>query len=385
MNQKDYLLTQHNNGEEKLSDLGKNRSFTTLKTNQSMTVKSKQLDTLPYNSNNRQKRQGHRLGLLCLFLLILFFLGWYFGLRFGAINYTHRQVLKILQNPLTNSAVQDVIFDLRLPRTIAAILVGAAMAVAGAIMQGVTRNPIADPGLLGINAGAGLALILGYAIFDAMHYSLIMLFCLLGSSLAAFLIFGLSYQPRRGYHQIRLILAGAMVSTLFSAIGQAITIYFNLSTTVIGWQAGGLGQVNWKMLALIAPLIIFGLILAQFLSHQLTILSLDETVAKSLGQNTLAVTLGLLALVLLLSAASVAIIGTVSFVGLIIPHFIKMFVGKDYRQLLPLTALSGATFMLWVDLFCRTLKPPTETPISAVVSIIGLPCFLWLIRRGRNL
>ncbi len=258
------------------------------------------------------------------------------------------------------------------------------MAQAGAMMQGITRNPIADPGLLGINAGAGLALIVAYALFGGLHYSQILLICLLGSCLAAGLVFGLAYQVQKGYNQLRLILSGAMVASLFSAIGQAITIYFDLSTAVIGWQAGGLVQVNWKMLAIIAPLIIIGLILAQLFSHQLTILSLNETVAKNLGQRTLLMTLVLLGIVLLLSASAVALVGSLSFIGLIIPHFIRMFTGKNYKLLLPLTAFAGASFLIWVDLVCRSINPPVETPISAVISIIGLPCFLWLIRKEKH-
>ena len=278
-----------------------------------------------------------------------------------------------------------MIFDLRLPRTVAAILVGAAMAQAGSIIQGVTRNPIADPGLLGINAGAGLALIVGYAVFGSMHYSLTLLVCLIGAVIAACLIFGIAYHPKKGYQQIRIILAGAMISTLFSSLGQAVTLYFDLSKAVIGWQAGGLAQINWKMLGIISPVIIIGLILAQLLAHQLTILSLDETVAKSLGQKTFLITISLLGIVVALSAAAVALVGSLAFVGLIIPHCIKICVGKDYRVILPLTAFAGSTFMLWVDLISRTINPPAETPLSAIISIVGLPCFLWLMRKGENL
>ncbi|MGT2754290.1 FecCD family ABC transporter permease [Streptococcus ovis] len=323
--------------------------------------------------------------LVFFLILSLFTLGVYVGLRFGAISYSHQQLLEVLHHPMTNSPIQDVVIDLRLPRTIAAILVGAAMAEAGAIMQGVTRNAIADPGLLGINAGAGLALIISYALFGGLHYTQILLVCLLGSCLAALLVFGLSYQPNKGYSQLRLILAGAMVATLFSAIGQAITIYFNLSTSVIGWQAGGLIQINWKMLAIITPVILTGLIGAQLLSHQLTIHSLNETVSKSLGQRTVIIFFSLLGIVLLLSAGAVALVGSLSFIGLIIPHVIRMVTGKNYRQLLPLTALAGATFLLWVDIVSRTIHPPAETPISAVISIVGLPCFLWLIQKGERL
>lgn len=338
-------------------------------------------------SHSSRRGAGYLVQPLLIFFIIslLFVIGAYLSLRFGAISYSHQQLVETLRHPMTDSPVQDVVIDLRLPRMVAAILVGAAMAQAGAMMQGITRNVIADPGLLGINAGAGLALILGYAIFGSLHYSQILVICLLGSCLAAGLVFGLSYQVQKGYNQLRLILSGAMVASLFSAIGQAITIYFDLSTAVIGWQAGGLVQVNWEMLAIIGPLIIVGLILAQLFSHQLTILSLNETVAKNLGQRTALMTMVLLGIVLLLSAAAVALVGSLSFVGLIIPHFIRMFTGKNYKMLLPLTAFAGASFLIWVDLVCRSINPPAETPISAVISIIGLPCFLWLIRKEKHL
>ena len=338
-------------------------------------------------SHSSRRGTGYLVQPLLIFFIIslLFVIGAYLSLRFGAISYSHQQLVETLRHPMTDSPVQDVVIDLRLPRMVAAILVGAAMAQAGAMMQGITRNAIADPGLLGINAGAGLALILGYAIFGSLHYSQILVICLLGSCLAAGLVFGLSYQVQKGYNQLRLILSGAMVASLFSAIGQAITIYFDLSTAVIGWQAGGLVQVNWEMLAIIGPLIIVGLILAQLFSHQLTILSLNETVAKNLGQRTAPMTMVLLGIVLLLSAAAVALVGSLSFVGLIIPHFIRMFTGKNYKMLLPLTAFAGASFLIWVDLVCRSINPPAETPISAVISIIGLPCFLWLIRKEKHL
>ena len=338
-------------------------------------------------SHSSRRGAGYLVQPLLIFFIIslLFVIGAYLSLRFGAISYSHQQLVETLRHPMTDSPVQDVVIDLRLPRMVAAILVGAAMAQAGAMMQGITRNVIADPGLLGINAGAGLALILGYAIFGSLHYSQILVICLLGSCLAAGLVFGLSYQVQKGYNQLRLILSGAMVASLFSAIGQAITIYFDLSTAVIGWQAGGLVQVNWKMLTIIGPLIIVGLILAQLFSHQLTILSLNETVAKNLGQRTALMTMVLLGIVLLLSAAAVALVGSLSFVGLIIPHFIRMFTGKNYKMLLPLTAFAGASFLIWVDLVCRSINPPAETPIRAIISIIGLPCFLWLIRKEKHL
>lgn len=322
--------------------------------------------------------------LVFLSIGLLLLIGFYASLRMGAVAFSHKELLTVFQKPFTNSDLQDILIDIRLPRILASLLVGAAMAQAGAIMQGVTRNPIADPGLLGINAGAGLALVLAYAIFGQLHYTWIVLVCLIGSAISACIVFILSYEPKKGYNQMRLILAGAMVSMLFTALGQVITISFDLASTIIGWQSGGLVATNWKMLSILAPIILFGLVLAQLFSHQLTILSLNETVAKSLGQKTFAMTLLLLGIVLLLSASSVALAGVIAFVGLIIPHLIKLMFPRNYRLILPLTAFAGAAFMLWVDLICRTINPPYETPLGAMVSIIGLPCFLWLMKRRQQ-
>lgn len=322
---------------------------------------------------------------LAFFILLLLLIGCYVGLRFGAISYSQDQLFNVLCHPLTDSKLQDVIIDIRLPRMLGAILVGAAMAVAGAMMQGITRNPIADPGLLGINTGAGLALAIASAFSSGLHYTQILLVCLVGSSVSACLVFGLAYQPKKGYNQLRLILAGAMIATLCSSLGQGLTIYFKLAGSIIGWQAGGLIGVNWTMLAYIAPVILLGLVLAQVSAHQLTILSLNETVAKALGQRTLLTTIFLLFIVLLLSASSVALVGSLSFVGLIIPHFVRLFVPRNYQLSLPLTGLTGATFMLWVDIVCRTFNPPYETPLNAIIAVIGLPCFIILIRGRKKL
>ncbi|EIQ81240.1 putative ferrichrome ABC transporter (permease) [Streptococcus canis] len=305
----------------------------------------------------------------------------YCNLRFGAINLSHQDISRIFLGKQGGHKA-TVLLDIRIPRLIAAALVGAALAVSGAIMQGITRNPVADPGLLGINSGAGLALVLAYAFVPHLHYSLIILLSLLGSSLAAALVFGLSYQTGKGYHQLRLVLAGAMVSILLSALGQGITNYFHLANAVIGWQAGGLVGINWQMVTYIAPLILLGLLLAHLLSYQLTILSLSDCQATALGQNTNLISAVFIILVLVLSSAAVAVAGSISFVGLIIPHMIKIFVAKNYRQIIPLSVLLGASFMLWVDFACRNLNPPYETPLSALVSLVGFPCFLWLLRKG---
>ncbi|TWT09894.1 iron ABC transporter permease [Streptococcus sp. sy004] len=312
-------------------------------------------------------------------------LGIYASLRFGAISYSHQELMTILTQPFLDSQAQNIIIDSRFPRLIAACLVGAGLATSGLITQAVTRNPISDPGLLGINAGAGLALVLSYLLMKNLHYSLILLFCLIGASLAALLVFGLAYQKKASNHQIRLILAGAMMTTLFSAIGQAITLANHLSTSIIGWQSGGLVAVNWPMVTFMAPFILVGLGFALLLSHQLNLLNLEKSLSQALGQQMRKTQLLLLAIVLLLSASSVALVGNLAFVGLLIPHLAKLVSKQNYRQLLPLTMLLGASFMVWIDLLCRVINSPYETSLNAVVSLINLPSFLILIRKGQNL
>lgn len=323
--------------------------------------------------------------LVFFILLTSLLLATYLSMRFGAVSYSHKQVWQTLLHPLISTDLQDVIWDIRLPRIVAAACVGAALAQAGTIMQGLTRNPIADPGLLGINAGAGLALVIGYLILPSMHYSFILLFCLVGAVLAAIVVFGLAYQPKQGFQPMRLILVGAMMATLFQTLGQALIIRFHLSSAVIGWQSGGLVATNWKMVTFIAPFILVGMIVAQLFSYQLSIISMNDTLAKSLGQRTKLMSFCLFAIVLILSAAAVALVGSLAFVGLIIPHLMRMVVPRDYRLLLPMSALAGASFLVWVDLVCRTFNPPYETPLNALISMIGFPWFLWLIRKGKHL
>ncbi len=245
------------------------------------------------------------------------------NLSWGQPWYDVPTVLQALWHPQGQEQIQLILWDIRLPRALAALLVGASLAVSGALIQGITRNPIADPGLLGINAGAGLAMAGGYALLGSLHYSQILLLCLLGAGLATGLVLGLAYQPRRSLLPSSLILAGAMVASLFTALGQALTIAFNLATAIIGWQAGGLAATNWQMLGVIAPPIL---------------------------------------------------------IGLIIPHLLRLWMGQSYRYLLPLAGLAGASFLLWCDLLALLLPGP---PLNALVSLLLLPIFLILMRKGQ--
>ncbi|WP_315122024.1 iron ABC transporter permease [uncultured Clostridium sp.] len=277
-----------------------------------------------------------------------------------------------------------VIVNLRMPRVIASALVGASLAVSGAIMQGTTGNPLADSGLLGLNSGAAFALSICFALFPGMSYMQIILFSFLGAALGAGLVNGIASMGKGGQTPIRLVLSGAAVSTLLVALSQGIALYFNVAQSIMFWTIGGVAGSTWEQVRIMLPWIIGGLIGAVALSPSISILSLGQDVAKGLGINIKLVNALSSIVVLILVGASVSVVGAVGFVGLIVPHIARFFVGMDYKLIIPSTAVMGALLVVLADLVARTLSPPFETPIGAVISIIGVPLFLNLARKQRG-
>lgn len=279
-------------------------------------------------------------------------------------------------------AATSIIQEIRLPRELAAIFVGAGLSVSGAIMQGVTRNPLADPGLLGLSAGASAALAITLAIAPNANYFSIMIACFIGAAIGATMVFGVGLAKKGGHTPFRIVLAGAAISALLYAIAEGVGIYFKVSKSMSMWTSGGLSGTAWGQLKIIIPFIILGLIIAQMLSRQLTILSLDEEVAVGLGQKTLQIKFILFCIMTLLAGASVALVGNIVFIGLMVPHIVRAIVGSDYRFIIPMSAIVGAIFMLLADTLGRTIHAPYETPVAAIVALMGLPFFLVIIRKG---
>jgi len=286
---------------------------------------------------------------------------------------------------ITSTSSDDnvlILQEIRLPRELAAILIGAAFAVSGAIMQGVTRNPLADPGLLGLTAGANMALAIAFVWFPGISYYGIMIACFLGSALGAVLVIILSSVGKGSLSPIRVVLAGAAVSAFLYAISSGVSLVFKLTKDVSMWTAGGLIGTNWGQLQAIAPVILIGIAIALIYSNQLTILSLSDDVAIGLGQKLVRIKTILFILVILLTGAAVALVGSIAFVGLMIPHIVRLIVGTDYRYILPFSAVAGAIFMLLADTLGRTINAPYETPMAAIVAMVGLPFFLLVVRKG---
>jgi len=316
----------------------------------------------------------------CVIVLMLCFI---LAMVFGAAETTFRD----LWLALTSSSKEDnvlILREIRLPRELAAILIGAAFAVSGAIMQGVTRNPLADPGLLGLTSGANMALALVFVFIPGLSYFGIMVACFFGAALGAALVILLGSTRRGRLSPIRIVLAGAAVSAFLYAISEGVSIIFKISKDVSMWTTGGLIGTTWGQIQAIAPVILLGIAAALVLSNQVSILSLSDDVATGLGQKLVRIKAILFILVIVLTGASVALIGNMAFVGLMIPHIVRRFAGTDYRYVLPFSALVGAMFMLLADTLGRTIHAPYETPVVAIVAMLGLPFFLFVVRKGGN-
>ncbi|MCL6570841.1 MAG: iron ABC transporter permease [Bacillus sp. (in: Bacteria)] len=300
---------------------------------------------------------------------------------FGAANITIHDVWLALTSNATGEKI-SIIREIRLPREIAAVFVGASLSVSGAIMQGMTKNPLADPGLLGLTAGANAALALTLAFLPSANYFGITVACFIGAAVGTLLVFGIGAVKKGGFSPLRIVLAGSAVSTFLYAIAEGIGIYYKISKDVSMWTSGGMIGTSWGQLKIIIPFIMIGIMVSLFLSRQLTILSLNAEVAVGLGQKTTQIKTILFVSTILLAGASVALVGNMAFIGLMVPHVVRAMVGTDYRFIIPMSAIFGATFMLFADTLGRTINSPYETPVAAIVAIMGLPFFLMIVRKG---
>lgn len=300
---------------------------------------------------------------------------------FGAADTTVKEIWLALTSTDKTDTI-TMIREIRLPREVAAIFVGAALSISGAIMQGLTRNPLADPGLLGLTAGANAALALIMALSPGAGYIAITIACFIGAGVGVILVFGIGAMRKGGFSPLKIVLAGAAVSAFLFAVAEGIGLYFKISKDVSMWTAGGLMGTSWTQLKFIVPFIMIGMLAAFYFSRQLTILSLSEEVAVGLGQKTTLIKVVLFIVIVLLAGSSVALVGNMAFIGLMVPHIVRMIVGTDYRFVLPMSALFGASFMLLADTIGRTINAPYETPIFAIISLLGLPFFLFIVHKG---
>ncbi|MDC6159742.1 iron ABC transporter permease [Bacillus albus] len=280
----------------------------------------------------------------------------------------------------------QIIYELRLPRVIGAAVVGAAFAVAGAVMQGVTRNPLADAGVLGINAGAMFVVALSFAFFPHMPYSYLMIVSFIGAVLSTVLIFIIGSATSGGLTPMRLTIAGAVMAALLHSLSSGIAIYYDLSQDLAFWYAGGVAGVKWEHLKFLVPIILITILFAIGIGRSISLISMGDDVATNLGVKTNRTRILGMIIVVILAGVSVSAVGSIGFVGLVIAHIARKLVGVNYRLIIPMSALLGAMLLVLADLGARTVNPPKELAIGIMVALVGVPFFLYIARKvGREL
>lgn len=316
-------------------------------------------------------------------LLTLTGLFWLSLFCYAAIPISPLNALHALLAPDTPPLAEALVLNLRLPRSLVAMMLGASLAISGSLLQTLTHNPLASPSLLGINSGAALAMALTSAFSPAplAGYSLALI-AACGGGISWLLVMTAGGGWRQELDRHRLILAGIALSALCMALTRiTLLLAEDHAYGILTWLAGGVSHVRWAEFWQLFPftaLIIPGVLL---LSNALNLLNVGDNTAHSLGVNLFRLRLFINAATLLLTGSCVSVAGLVAFIGLLIPHLARLWAGHDHRVLLPMSAILGALFMLLADILARALAWPGELPAGAVLALVGAPCFVWLARR----
>lgn len=304
-------------------------------------------------------------------------LGMTLGLSLGAVSLSPHRILDGLLN--RDALAHTIVWDLRLPRVLLAVLVGAGLAVSGGLLQGVTRNPLADPHVLGLTAGGGLAASIAVRAAEDFPQPLVAPVAFAGAMAGAAMVYGMSW--RGGVSPLRLALAGVAVASLLTAGTTMVLVSSNLTTqAALSWLAGGLFARGWEDLRVMWPYAVVGIGAALLLARSMNVLALGEEAAQSLGLSVERTRLFAVGIAALLAGAAVSVAGMVAFVGLVAPHITRFLTGDDHRTLLPLSAVLGASLVVYADLFARVVQAPVEIPLGIVTASIGAPFLLYLIR-----
>jgi iron complex transport system permease protein len=301
----------------------------------------------------------------------------------GTLEFSIGDIVAILFGRCDNALAQQIITNVRLPRTLIALLVGVNMGVAGALLQSLLRNPLASPNIIGVNSGAGLAAV---AIMTLLPSSINMVppAAFVGAMLASLVIYMLS---RRGGSSsvTTIVLAGVALSALLSSVTSAIMILFSDDLTITyTWMIGGLTGRGWSYFRLIWPYSLAGVTAAVLLSPQVNLLMLGDEVSKNLGLSIEVSRILVIITASILAGSAVSVAGTIGFLGLVAPHASRMLIGNDNRYLIVLSGLFGGLLLVVADTFARTLFSPLEIPVGIITAALGAPFFLFLLYQRRS-
>lgn len=332
----------------------------------------------------KKRNRKYILLLLLTALPIVFFI----SINAGYTDYGTADILRILTGG--GSAKENlVVLEFRMPRILLAVLIGAGFALSGCIIQGITRNPLADPGILGINAGAGIMVLLYVVLHGAASFGAVIglpFLSLVGALAAGGLIYVLSLQKTKGVSSMRLILNGVAIQAGINSVMTMVIIKLDDSQHefLAKWQAGSIWNANWKFVWSLLPWLTLGITYLIIKARHLDILAMGEDISFGLGVKVAKEKYRFLFTAVALAAACVAVSGSISFVGLIAPHLSRKLVGSGHRLLIPVCALTGGLLVLISDTIARVIIEPSEVPTGIVVSILGAPYFIFLLIRERK-
>ncbi|MCT9098483.1 iron ABC transporter permease [Haloarchaeobius sp. HME9146] len=340
---------------------------------------------------------------LCLASLVVVVFGGLVQVSFGAFSMTLVEAWQAVFNPdvvlnpkaweafILGGEVPEmnkqslIVWNIRLPRVFVAVLVGMNLAVSGAIFQAVTRNELASPFILGVSSGAGLMILLTLVVFSGLT-TFLPLIAAVGGAVAFLIVYAIAW--KNGTSPVRLVLAGVIVGTVFNSLQTGLFFFaddIGVVQSAIAWTTGSLTGTDWEQVRMALPWTVLALFLALVGSRQLNVLLLGESTAKSLGMNVEKVRFALSGVAVLAAAASIAVAGIVGFVGLIVPHMVRTFVGSDYKKLIVGCVFAGPALMVAADVGARLALNPVQIPVGIVTGLVGGPYFLYLMRKQENL
>lgn len=324
---------------------------------------------------------GVRLAWLFAGFALLLVLG-AASLAFGARDVSLTDVFAALGGGA--DGVGEAAVTLRMPRTVLAMIVGAALALSGCAMQAITRNPLADPAILGITPGASLAVVIGIAFFGiSSPYSYIGI-ATLGAAVASVFVYAVGSMGRGGATPLKLALAGAASAAAFTSLVSAILLpRVDILETFRFWQIGGVGGASWDRILIVAPFLGLGALICLVSARGMNSLALGDDMAAGLGVRVGRTRLSAAGGAVILAGAATAIAGPIGFVGLVVPHLCRLLVGSDHRWLLPFSAVAGAALLTLADVIGRLITRPEEIDVGIVTAFIGAPVFIWIVRRQR--
>lgn len=323
-------------------------------------------------------RIARRAPLVPLLLTAAIGAGLVLSLALGAVPLTLHDVWQAIWSEGSATAT-TIVWSLRMPRAVLALLVGLNLAVSGTLLQAVLRNPLAAPDIVGVTAGAGLAATVALTLIDGLP-AYLPLFAFIGAMAAALCVYSISWQPGLGTSPTRMVLAGVAVSVMLGAFTTFLMVAFSDRVQqVVFWMSGNLVDATWADVMLILPYSAVGLAAAVLLIRPLNVLQLGDEVAIGLGTSVERTRQFALAAACLLAASAVSVAGLIGFVGLVVPHLMRMIVGHRHGRLLPAAAAAGAALLLWADLAARTALAPVELPVGILTALIGGPYFIYLL------